>query len=497
MPQLTPAADVGVLVRAAASEFGPLTQILFRRYPEAEWATFARFGWRETPTGLVVTLSAIDPPRPGDLDANVDHVAIDEQYSLRIALGAEGHALAVGVVHSHPVGYRTDPSAIDDDMDTYYGDYFADFAPHRPYVSLILARNAAGELSATGRVYWHGLWHQVRRFAVEQQFVGCGRYGTRPELSDTSARRVARLISAFGAEAADRLSQATVAVVGAGGTGSPVVEMLARAGVGAIVTVDPDHFTDSNLERLHGSTAADVDRAPAKVEIMHRLVASINPACRQTAIIGALPQEAVVDTLVHADVVLGCTDRQSSRLALADLAIRYLVPVLDVGVGLEGAQGLVTGQIVQLVRFSPVDPCPYCRRLVDPRRVSQELMSHEERAQRRHLANEAERRGEKPAAYWQEEPQLHTVGYLTTLAGGMAAGYAIGWLTGRFEMPFTKVQLNLSAPDLEVMSLDDVVTPECRCQMMRGMADQAESDAFVTAPPHWPTPVFFNDIAAT
>src|SRR5437660_12839216 len=118
------------VIRLAAPEWDQLQQIVHSRYPYQEWATFLRFGWRSTPDGLVLTLAAIDQPRPGDLDDRVAHVAIREPYTLRTALAAEEHSLSVGVVHSHPEGCAPIPSPIDDDMDGYYSKYFGDFAPN-------------------------------------------------------------------------------------------------------------------------------------------------------------------------------------------------------------------------------------------------------------------------------------------------------------------------------------------------------------------------------
>jgi proteasome lid subunit RPN8/RPN11 len=131
-PIVMDASKQKAIFRAAPPEFTELKQVVFRRYPNWEWATFARFGWRETPDALVVTLAAIDPSRPGDLSEDVGHVRIDERYTLRMALSAEKHRLAVGVIHSHPRGGAPAPSTIDDDMDTYYAKYFSDFAPNRP-----------------------------------------------------------------------------------------------------------------------------------------------------------------------------------------------------------------------------------------------------------------------------------------------------------------------------------------------------------------------------
>src|SRR5258708_4089634 len=109
-----------VIVRCASPEWNRLRDILFSRYPELEWATFARFGWRETDENLVVALAALDAPSGTDLDDRVGNVAFSEPYSLRMALGAEQHRLAVGVIHSHPENCPPVASVIDDDMDSYY-----------------------------------------------------------------------------------------------------------------------------------------------------------------------------------------------------------------------------------------------------------------------------------------------------------------------------------------------------------------------------------------
>ena len=478
-----------VLARAAAPELDRLLQVLFRRYPDQEWATFARFGWRETPRGLVVTLHSLDEPEPLDLDEVASHVVIRAPYTRRTALSAEAHRLAVGVIHSHPAGYRTHPSKLDDDMDGYFAQYFADFAPGRPYVSLIFAE-ASGRLSATGRTFWNGEWHPVERFVCPGRVVTIGNYEMPRRLSDSALARVARLQSAFGTEAAERLAAATAAVIGAGGTGSAAIEVLARAGVGHLIIADPDVFTDSNLERMHGSEADDVSEQPPKVLLARRLIRSINPDCRITAMRGRVPQTEVVDALVQADVLIGCTDQQHSRVALSDLATRYLLPTIDCGVGLEGEEGQVSGQVIQLVRMLPADPCVYCRRMVIQKRLDQELMTEDEKDQRRIAAGEARARGGDADAYWQDLPQLNTVGYLTTAAGSMAAGYAIGWLTGRFEPPFCRLQMNLSARYLDTAEPEDRPRTECACRRMRGLADQGRADAFLSAPSHWPTPEY-------
>ena len=66
------------VLRLAEPELTNLLSLLESRYPNYEWATFLRLGWRETADGLILTLADLCPPAPGELDEDVGHVAIDE-----------------------------------------------------------------------------------------------------------------------------------------------------------------------------------------------------------------------------------------------------------------------------------------------------------------------------------------------------------------------------------------------------------------------------------
>jgi tRNA A37 threonylcarbamoyladenosine dehydratase/proteasome lid subunit RPN8/RPN11 len=472
-----------LIVRFAEGSLDELRSVVFRRYPSWEWATFAKFGWRVSTNALVVTFANIDKPIAGDLNEDVGHVAIDEQYTLRMALNAEQHRLAVGVIHSHPEDCAPFPSHIDDDMDAYYARYFSDFAPGRPYVSLILSV-VDGRLVISGRAHWRGRWLVLDHTTAERADIETWPGGNRPVSPRLEFDRAARFANAFGEEALRRLRRSTVAVIGAGGTGSAAIEVLARAGVGRLILVDHDTVDRSNLERIHGSYPRDVDKEKVRVAFEH--VKAIDPSIVVDAFCGRLPQDEILDAVVTADVVLGCTDQQHSRLALSDLAFRYLVPSIDCGVVLEGKDGNVTAQVAQFVRFLAADPCALCRDMIVPERVKQELMSEEERVQRRQAADEARDRGEDPNPYWKDQPQINTVGYLTTAVGAMIAGYAIGWLTKRFDAPFQRLQMNFVAKYLDVTDLPQQQRSTCPCATFIGWSDQANADSLISAPDHWP-----------
>jgi len=317
-------------------------------------------------------------------------------------------------------------------------------------------------------------------FAEAEPGARVWRRGQPPVVPPIAPERVARFTSSFGEQAWQRLRQSTAVVIGAGGTGSVTIPMLARAGIGRIVIVDSDHITPSNLERTHAAFPEHVARKTPKALLARDHVRSIDPEIEVIAFEGRLPQPKILAEVARADVIIGCTDQHSSRLAVSDAARRYLVPAIDCGGLIEGAAGRVTGQIIQLVLFRPDDPCPQCRGMIDPELVKRELMSTDELAA---IAAVAETRNLPPGAA--EVPQIDTVGYITTVSGTLAAGYAIGWLAGRFDPPFERMQLNLIADCLDVTNRSQPYAKDCTCRASRGLADAGAAKAPIQVPKHW------------
>ena len=475
------------IVRIASPESAKLWNVIFERYPAKEWGTFARFGWVETRNGLVLTLKGIDEPAENDLNEANWMTEITSQYIRKILRSTDSHAYATGFIHSHPEGCGTHPSGLDDDMEAYCSDLLKGYHD-RPFISLIFSRSGE-QLSASGRVYWRGQYFAIDRFAIENYNPSLYDFEPRKYLSVEALQKIARLASAFSEESAQILAGAVVGVVGQSGTGSPVDELLCRAGVGTIVGVDEDIFTDSNLERVHGSEFDDAEKRMKKVLIAKRHLQAINPNCVFIAIDGRLPQEEVLNELLWCDIVVGCTDRHSARVALSELSFRYLVPVIDIGVNMEGKDGKVTGQVVQINKLFPGEPCVYCRGMIDSQIATQELMTVEELADRKADALIAMKENKNPNAYWKDMPQLNTVGYLTTWAGSLATGYVIGYLTGRFGMAKNRLELNISAKGIQIIEKNEKITAGCGCVTSKGSAGQELHTIISVAPGHWPKSV--------
>ncbi|MDQ7032118.1 MAG: ThiF family adenylyltransferase [Desulfonauticus sp.] len=100
------------------------------------------------------------------------------------------------------------------------------------------------------------------------------------------------------------LFSSKVLVVGCGGLGGFVLEMLARIGVGTLIFADGDRFEESNLNRqLYASTS---NLGQNKAKVAQARLKQIAPLCRGIAIPRYLSLQNVVRILPKCDLVLDC-----------------------------------------------------------------------------------------------------------------------------------------------------------------------------------------------
>lgn len=490
------------LWRITDADRDKLFRLLFRRYPDSEWGTFFRFGYRRTRWGVLITSVALLKPEPGDLDRSSPLVEFRPAYIRRALAALEADALGVGVIHSHPQDCAPAPSRADDDMDGYFSEEFERFGDGRPYASFICARNVAGELSFTGRVFDNGDWlplrasHCVGEWLQRMEAWRTNYFGHTPATSDGNANETTleRMTELLGRETPRRLRNLVVGVVGCSGTGSPAIHTLARAEIGELVIVDPGQFKPSNHQRNHASRHSDLSThpAPTKVRLAARLVSEISPRTRLTAFVGDVLDEVVVDELVRCDVILGCTDSNYARAALGDIAVHYLVPVIDLAVQMRADRGTLLEQVGEVACYRPGLPCPWCRGRISVNGIRYETATQAEREFAAAAAAEAQARGVDGAQYWGGTPPRElTAGYLTTVVGAMGAGYALNWLLGASKVPHERFQFDLGTKFLGVA--DDVRHPQtsCSCSRATGRADQARDTRSVSRPSHLPPPIQF------
>ena len=87
--------------------------------------------------------------------------------------------------------------------------------------------------------------------------------------------------------------------------------------------------------------------------------------------------------------------------------------------------------------------------------------------------------------YWRHNRQFHTVGYLTTVAGAVAAGYAEGWLTGAFQSPHSSFQFDIGKERFGVVAPPRGSSTECVARSTADGETLLPLYRNVVRPPHW------------
>ncbi|GAA1651811.1 ThiF family adenylyltransferase [Microbacterium flavum] len=123
-----------------------------------------------------------------------------------------------------------------------------------------------------------------------------------------------------------RLFAARVAVLGAGGIGSPVLLYLAAAGFGTIAIIDDDIVEESNLQRQVIFAAADIGRRKSTVAATR--VRALAPSADVIEHTVRLTAANARDLLADYDLVIDGSDSFTTRYAVADACDELGVPLV-------------------------------------------------------------------------------------------------------------------------------------------------------------------------
>ncbi|RME71207.1 MAG: ThiF family adenylyltransferase [Planctomycetota bacterium] len=136
-----------------------------------------------------------------------------------------------------------------------------------------------------------------------------------------------------------RLRNAHVLVVGAGAIGNEVLLKLAMLGFGEITLCDMDRIEHSNLARTPLFRPGDVGRH--KVEVAAERIAAIDPELRVHPVVGPFETSIGTGTIAACDLVLGCLDSLTARLAVNRRCLLARTPWIDAGIDDRAASVLV------------------------------------------------------------------------------------------------------------------------------------------------------------
>lgn len=142
-----------------------------------------------------------------------------------------------------------------------------------------------------------------------------------------------------------RFKESKIGVIGCGGIGGSVIEMLARMGVGKLTIIDKDSFDMSNLNRQLMSSIDSLGKS--KSEVTKENIRLANPYVKVKAVDGELNEDNLEEVLSDCDVVVD---------ALDNLFTRVLVSRFTKENGIPFVHGAIHGTKGQLTVFNEKTP---------------------------------------------------------------------------------------------------------------------------------------------
>jgi len=176
------------------------------------------------------------------------------------------------------------------------------------------------------------------------------------EVDERFSRQV--LFAGIGVEGQLKLAAARVVVVGCGATGSALISLLARAGVGTIRIIDRDYVELSNLQRQSLFDEADATESLPKAIAAAKKVAAFNSNIVIEPRVADLTPANIPDLFAGMQLILDGTDNFETRYLINDFAVKTSLPwIYTAAVGSYGVSlNVLPGKTACLACIFPDSP---------------------------------------------------------------------------------------------------------------------------------------------
>jgi molybdopterin/thiamine biosynthesis adenylyltransferase len=198
-------------------------------------------------------------------------------------------------------------------------------------------------VASSGKKYFNILINQIKNISYK--------YGYNPQEIEILAlknniipERYHRNLGVLNLSEQIKLLQSKVAIIGAGGLGGMVLELLARMGIGELIIADKDIIRDSNLNRQLLST--ELNLGTEKIKAAIKRVEEINSSVKINGYSVFINANNVKDIIQGVEVVVDALDNLPSRFILQHACQSLKIPLVH---------GAVAGFHGQLTTIFPED----------------------------------------------------------------------------------------------------------------------------------------------
>jgi hypothetical protein len=375
-----------------ADHYTSIVKHLFQD-PRCERAAYLLCGTSESDVETRLLVQDVLPVDESEiLESSTVHMKIGSPSFLRALKRAHESRQCFIFVHSHPVDVQGHSRQDDNEERKLFSTAYNRIRGRGVHGSFVFSApdNPVGRIWLDGGV--------VRPVEVVSVIGDRLRFFYQNVAAVTDLNIYDRQVRAFGPDLQILLKRLRIGVVGAGGTGSSIVEQLVRLGVGNILVADPQCLVASNVTRVYGSRLADA--GTPKTALADRLGMEIGLGTVITPLTRAITFESVLKNFRNCDLIFGCTDDQWGRSLLNRLSIYYLIPVFDMAAKIDSANGIIRSVQGRVTTLMPGAACLFCRGRIHPDRIRAEVVdavNPDEAERLRHDGYAPELEGPDPA----------------------------------------------------------------------------------------------------
>jgi molybdopterin/thiamine biosynthesis adenylyltransferase/rhodanese-related sulfurtransferase len=134
------------------------------------------------------------------------------------------------------------------------------------------------------------------------------------------------ILPEIGETGQQKIQDARVLVIGAGGLGCPVLQNLASAGVGNIGIVDGDVVDETNLHRQLLYTIKDCGNS--KAETAKKVILELNPEINVTTFSEFFTAQNAARIVEEYQIIVDCTDAIAIRYLINDVSVAKRIPMV-------------------------------------------------------------------------------------------------------------------------------------------------------------------------
>jgi hypothetical protein len=217
---------------------------------------------------------------------------------------------------------------------------------------------------AVYRDYHHKMTTYIARICGEAKAIDSSvTAATFPAMSTEEGESVFRYLDTASSRVGigalnDRLAGLKIAIVGLGGTGSYVLDLVAKTSVAEIHLFDADVYSQHNAFRSPGAASIeDLQAKPSKLAYL----SGIYNRMRRGIYLHEVYADVSTEVLYSLDFVFLCLDRGAAKKILVNMLVEKGIPFVDVGMGILQSQDKLTG-LMRVTSFAAgADPSVLAR----------------------------------------------------------------------------------------------------------------------------------------